>query len=185
MAGQSRKRRAEELSDDETWSLDSNATIPISSPRTPKQKAVSQKSPAGLKKLDRPFTASKLTKSLPKREHPQRKRRKTEKALEPTDDELSDVSFTLLTDNEKDDEAASQKGDGDSSSEDSILGRIVESSDDCGRASPETDPTIFSSPAQVDTISHLSSSVGAHIGEVSCDVPKCVNHERLTISSSG
>ena len=171
MAAISKKRRAElDLCDVESDSQSSNETISIHQDlRTSRKKARKKASQGKSKASDTQFSGRLRIESLPKREHPLRKRRKTEKAteLEPSDDGLSEASFTLLTDNEGDNLTV----------ENEIKEAVIEEtefsdiSDSTERPDDETSSqatqTPFSSSVSVDNLRHLTPTADTYEGEVS------------------
>ena len=121
------------------------------------------------KRPDTLFPGRLPCESLPRREHPQRKRRKTEKAKElgSTDDELSEASFTLLTDNESEGQFVQNEADA-AVTEESEFSDINDSSDrGADDTSFETAPTSFGSPINVNNINHLLVAVDTNKEKVS------------------
>jgi len=170
MTAISKKRRAElDLCDVESDSQSSNGTISIHQDLRTSRKKARKKTSQGDKRSDTQFSGRLRTESLPKREHPLRKRRKTEKATEPepSNYELSEASFTLLTDNE----------DYNLTVENEIKEAVTEEaefsdiSDTTERADDETSSqatqTPFSSSFSVDNLRHLTPTTDANEEEVS------------------
>lgn len=151
-----KKEKAKQLKNEKRSNM---GRTPLS--KTEKTKVAARKAPA----------KKSPVKALPKRNQTQRKTPKKQKEKEVTEDEESDASFTLLTDNEKNEIPQQEEESQEASDEDGELGDELDSDAEAVEEAPVS--TAMSTSVSVNSIQALSTKVDARPDEVSCKAGMC------------